>query len=47
LIDPADVAVLLLDRQSGLFQNVKDVSITGKTAATRRRTSGLGSAAGA
>ena len=28
LIDPTDVAVLLLDHQSGLFQNVKDISIT-------------------
>ena len=28
LIDPTDVAILLLDHQSGLFQNVKDISIT-------------------
>src|SRR5688572_28004717 len=28
LMDPTDVAVLLLDHQSGLFQNVKDISIT-------------------
>ncbi len=27
-MDPTDVAVLLLDHQSGLFQNVKDISIT-------------------
>jgi nicotinamidase-related amidase len=28
LLDPTDVALLLLDHQSGLFQNVKDISIT-------------------
>jgi nicotinamidase-related amidase len=28
LMDPTDVAVLLLDHQSGLFQNVKDIGIT-------------------
>ena len=28
LIDPTDTALLLLDHQSGLFQNVKDISIT-------------------
>lgn len=28
LIDPTDVAILLLDHQSGLFQNVKDIGIT-------------------
>src|SRR5262245_3302466 len=28
LIDPTDVAILLLDHQSGLFQNVKDIPIT-------------------
>ena len=28
LIDSTDVAMLLLDHQSGLFQNVKDISIT-------------------
>jgi nicotinamidase-related amidase len=28
LMDPTDVAMLLLDHQSGLFQNVKDISIT-------------------
>jgi len=28
LLDPTDTALLLLDHQSGLFQNVKDVSIT-------------------
>jgi nicotinamidase-related amidase len=28
LMDPTDVAVLLLDHQSGLFQNVKDIAIT-------------------
>ena len=28
LIDPTDVVMLLLDHQTGLFQNVKDISIT-------------------
>ena len=28
LLDPTDVAFLLLDHQSGLFQNVKDIGIT-------------------
>src|SRR6185503_17960293 len=28
LMDPTDVAILLLDHQSGLFQNVKDIPIT-------------------
>ena len=28
LLDSTDVAILLLDHQSGLFQNVKDISIT-------------------
>lgn len=28
LLDPTDAALLLLDHQSGLFQNVKDISIT-------------------
>jgi nicotinamidase-related amidase len=28
LLDPTDTALLLLDHQSGLFQNVKDISIT-------------------
>jgi nicotinamidase-related amidase len=28
LLDPTDVAILLLDHQSGLFQNVKDIGIT-------------------
>jgi len=28
LLDPTDVVMLLLDHQSGLFQNVKDISIT-------------------
>jgi nicotinamidase-related amidase len=28
LLDPTDTAILLLDHQSGLFQNVKDISIT-------------------
>ena len=28
LLDPTDVVLLLLDHQSGLFQNVKDISIT-------------------
>lgn len=28
LIDPADTLILLLDHQSGLFQTVKDISIT-------------------
>src|SRR6516162_2658870 len=28
LLDPTDTAVLLLDHQTGLFQNVKDISIT-------------------
>ena len=28
LMDPTDAAMLLLDHQSGLFQNVKDISIT-------------------
>ena len=27
LLDPTDTAVLLLDHQSGLFQNVKDISV--------------------
>src|SRR5262249_19271365 len=28
LFDPTDVALLLLDHQSGLFQNVKDIGVT-------------------
>ena len=28
LIDPTDAVLLLLDHQSGLFQNVKDISVT-------------------
>jgi nicotinamidase-related amidase len=28
LIDPTDTVLLLLDHQSGLFQNVKDISVT-------------------
>lgn len=28
LLDPTDVVMLLLDHQTGLFQNVKDISIT-------------------
>lgn len=28
LLDPTDVALLLLDHQTGLFQNVKDIGIT-------------------
>jgi nicotinamidase-related amidase len=28
LLDPTDVALLLLDHQAGLFQNVKDIGIT-------------------
>jgi nicotinamidase-related amidase len=28
LLDPTDTALLLLDHQSGLFQNVKDINIT-------------------
>src|SRR5437867_11068244 len=28
LLDPTDTVLLLLDHQSGLFQNVKDISIT-------------------
>ena len=28
LLDPTDTAFLLLDHQSGLFQNVKDISVT-------------------
>ena len=27
LIDPTDTVLLLLDHQSGLFQNVKDISV--------------------
>jgi len=27
LLDPTDTALLLLDHQSGLFQNVKDISV--------------------
>src|ERR1700685_2694898 len=28
LLDPTDTVLLLLDHQSGLFQNVKDISVT-------------------
>ncbi len=28
LFDPADAAILLLDHQAGLFQTVKDISVT-------------------
>jgi hypothetical protein len=27
LLDPTDTALLLLDRQSGLFQNVRDIAM--------------------